>query len=234
MAKATASLYLKLVDKNEHMVEGECYDEEHMGEVILTGWDWGVTDPAAVHKKDAGAPPVVPTAKNKMKSEGEADTKIQPKLFKISKQTDKSTVRLLNALDNGEIFPTAKLVIQEEFKDEFGVSPDAFKMEVLLTDVLLVNMSWNGSASGAGREFTESWELNYNHITFKYLLRKIPGAAEIQGLQKGWIDVQFDRPPDSTEGATKKAPLTEKQQMAANQKQIAEGLANATVKRPGK
>ena len=233
MAKATASLYLKLVDKNEHMVEGECYDEEHMGEVTLTGWDWGVADPAAVHKKDAEAP-VAPTARNRMKGEGEADNKIQPKLFKISKQTDKSTVRLLNALDNGEIFPTATLVIQEEFKDEFGESPDAFKMEVLLTDVLLVNMSWNGSASGAGREFTESWDLNYNHITFKYLLRKIPGAAEIQGLQKGWIDVQFDRPPDSTEGAAKKAPLTEKQQMAANQKQIAEGLANANGKRPGK
>lgn len=229
MAKATASIYLKLVDKNEHKVEGECYDQEHMGEVILTGWDWGVTDPAAVQKKDAEAPSV-PTAQNKTKGEGDADNKIQPKLFKINKPTDKSTVRLINALDNGEIFPTAKLVIQEEFKDEFGASPNAFKMEVLLSDVFFVNMTWNGSASGAGREFSESWELTYNHIKFSYLLRETPGAPKIAEAHQGWIDVEFDRPADSTEGATKKAPLTEKEQKAAIKKQ-AEEIAETSKKK---
>ena len=219
MAKATASVYLKIVDKNRQVVEGECYDRRHMGEISLTSWDWSVTDPTQVRKQEAAATAPHAALKSKLPVEGEADDKIQPSLFKITKQTDKSTVRLLNALDRGEIFPKATLCVEEEFEE----AENPFKLTIELSDVFLMSIGWNASASGAGRDFSENWELNYRTIDFAYEWRGTPPAT---------IPAQFDRPPDSKQGSTQKAPLTDKE--IAKLRQKADEAPAATSRRPGK
>lgn len=203
MAKSTASIYLKVVDNSGLTVEGECYDGEHMKEISLTAWEWQLKDPA-VSQKDVKSQ----VGKRASNFEGgEAGSEVEPAIFSITKQTDKSTVRLLKAIDSGEIFPTATVMIQEEFK----ASPLPFMMKVILTDAFLVHLAWSASASGSGRDFSETWKLTYRRIMFSYLWR---------GSPPGWIDFEVDRKSTATEDSFQKLPLTDKQQKVDQERRM--------------
>lgn len=52
---AKASQYLKLIDQNGEVIRGECDDGKHPDWIIVSSWDWSVTDPAALPKKGAGS-----------------------------------------------------------------------------------------------------------------------------------------------------------------------------------
>lgn len=224
---AKASQYLKLVDKNGNMVEGECYDSEHRNEISLTGWHWGVKYPAAVPSKDAGGSPSDGARSGRggasrgrggrRSGEGDADDVVEPELFTLDKQTDKSTVRLIKALDDGEIFPKATLVILEEYE----AAPLPFWMEVVLTDVFIVKMDWSGTAANAGLEFEENWHLNYSTIEFKYLWRGSPPA---------WLDVDFERKPEADAEVTARVPPTKAEQKAAEKRRLDDAVAASQKK----
>lgn len=217
---AKASQFLKLVDKNGRMVRGECLDADYLAQIMLTAWNWDVKDPAAERKK-AAVPADAAGAKDKTKTRKESETgdNSKPSYFTISKPTDRSTTRLIKAMDNGEIFPTAVLVIKEEYEE----APLPFRMEIELKEVFLVNFTWSATAAAAGMDFAESWDLNYSSIELKYLWRGSPA---------GWIQTRFDRPPDADEGASTKAPLTAAEKKAELDKQIKEGIAQ--LKKTGK
>lgn len=205
---AKASQFLKLVDKQGQLVEGECFDPRHAKEINLTGWNWGVEDPAATKSKDSAADKDAAAAKVKSTrpgAGGDTGDNINPAKFSLAKQTDRSTVRLINAIDNGEVFPTALLTIVEQFEE----APTPFEMKIELSDVYFVDFRWNANAGSAGFEFDESWDLNYSNIKFSYNWRGKPAA---------WIDVDFERRPDSTEGASKKSPLSAAEKKAADRK----------------
>jgi type VI protein secretion system component Hcp len=219
---AKASQFLNLVDKKGEMVKGECIDAKHLNEIMVTAWNWHAEDPAAVQKKkkDAKSDPEASKVKTKVGSQGETGDAIKPSPFGISKPTDRSTVRLMRAMDSGEIFPTATLVIEEEYKD----SPRPFRMEILLTDVFFIDLKWSASAGSAGMDFDESWDLNYRRIELKYLW---------WGEGRGWIPALFERRPDSAHDASKKSPLSPAEQKAAVDKRIADAVA-AQSKKTGK
>lgn len=221
---AKASQYLKLVDKNGNMVDGECYDAEYLNEISLTGWNWGVSDPAAVPREDVGTSATVGASGgggaagrggrrgSRGSSESDAEDDIKPDLFTIDKQTDKSTVRLIKAMDDGEVFPKARLLILEEYE----ASPLPFWMEILLTDVFLVDMHWNASAAGAGMEFEEKWELNYRTIAFNYLWRGSPPAK---------LGIDFERKANADAELNARVPPTKAEQKAAEDKRVADAVA---------
>lgn len=185
---AKASQFLKIIDQSHNQVEGECYDEKHLREIDIKAWSWGVEDPAAPKmgpKSDEGV-------KSKGSAERESDRKPSPAIFEFSKATDRSTTRLLGAMDKGEIFQKVVLTVEEQYKE----SPMPFHLEVEMTEVFVVDFKWRANAEGAGMSFDEDWQFNYSDISFSY---KAP---------RGVIPAHFNRPPDSTEGASKKAPKT--------------------------
>jgi type VI protein secretion system component Hcp len=144
---AKASQFLNLVDKKGEMVRGECIDARHLNEIIITAWNWHAEDPAAVKKKSATkSDSEAAKVKTKVGSQGETGDSIKPSPFGISKPTDRSTVRLLNAMDSGEIFPTATLVIEEEFKDRRAVQDGD-----PATDVF-ISLRWSATAGSAGSD----------------------------------------------------------------------------------
>ena len=220
---AKASQFLKLVDKKGLPVLGECIDSDHLDEIDLSGWSWSVSDPAALPKKDADKPgkvdPKVQQAQ--AKAEGQADARIAPAWLHISKRTDRATVRLMSAMDTGEVFPRATLVIEEEFEE----SPSPFYMEVNLTDAFVVKFDMNIDAGTAGADFKESWELNYRTIKFSYRMR---GTG-----QQGMTDLEFDRPPDAGATISKKPPQTAAE-LAAQKKKDADELLKLQNKKAGK
>jgi type VI protein secretion system component Hcp len=206
---AKASQYLKIVDQNGNLVEGECLADRHEKEIDLTGWNWELEDPAA--PKMGSTDDAQPDGKSKAKPkiESERDTKPKPSKFNFSKNTDRSTTRLLNALDRGEIFPKAILTIEEKFE----ASPLPFYMEVEFRDVFVLDFGWRANAERAGISFDEDWVLNYSEIRFKYLWR---------GKPPGWFDARFDRKADATDEPAKKAPLTKAEEDANFQAKLKE------------
>lgn len=143
-----------------------------------------------------------------------------PEVFTFSKQTDRSTTRLMTAMDNGMFFSSAKLVIEEQFE----AAPHPFYLEIRFDDAFLVGFNWSAAASGAGRTFDETWKLNYSKIYFDYNWR---------GGNASKIPAEFVKPPDSASTASKKSPQTEAEKKDQLKQQLAE-LNKATAKNSGK
>jgi type VI protein secretion system component Hcp len=214
MAKATQ--FLKITDKNRQTVRGESFDEEHLQEIDLTGWNWDVQDPRVETPTPKGgtgdgAAKGQGSKSQDSKFRGQKESVDQPKpnVLSIQKSTDSATTRLLQAMNNGEIFPKALLTIEERFQE----SPHKFRMLIELTDVFIVNFKWRASAESTGMSFSEDWDLNYSRIHFQY---------DWQGKdkQRGVIDQIFDRPPDDRENTSRKAPLDSAEKRDMNDSQI--------------
>jgi len=215
---AKASQFLKLIDQNKEMVRGECDDDKHPDWIMVSSWDWGVNDPAALPKKKAaggGAAGAGASASHSSAgarggastAQGETGDAITPQVFSFTKQTDRSTTRLMSSMDKGVIFRSALLVIEEQFE----ASPHPFHLEITFEDAFLVDFSWSASASGAGRTFDETWKLNYSKILFDYNWRGGIAAK---------IPAEFTKPPESSSAASNKTPQTEAEKRALAQKQI--------------
>lgn len=191
-----ASQFLKLTDRSGNQVNGESYDETHYKEIAIRGWSWGVEDPMAPKMEfvDSKAPASVPQHA-KFRGEREVHTAAKPAHLVFSKATDRSTTRLMNALDTGEVFPEAILTIEEQFKD----APLPFKLYLEFTDAFVVDFQWDLSAGGSGVSMSETWELNYRDVTFNYLWR---------GGNAAWIPQRFDMPADVAGEGLKKSPQT--------------------------
>jgi type VI protein secretion system component Hcp len=217
---AKASQYLKLIDQNGELVRGECNDGKHPDWIMVSSWDWSVTDPAALPKKTvantatAGASSGGSAAGARgsaSSGQGETGDVIMPQVFSFTKQTDRSTTRLMTAMDNGVIFESALLVIEEQFE----AAPHPFHLEIRLEDAFLTDFSWSAAASGAGRTFDETWKLNYSKIKFDY---------DWRGGVAAKIPAEFTRPPDASNTSSKKAPLTEAEKRELAQRQINEEI----------
>jgi type VI secretion system secreted protein Hcp len=200
-----ATQFLRFADeKGSLLVEGESLDDEHHDEIDITSWSWSVTDPAVQPGKPKGsAAQGVAGAKaptTKLKDEGESDRRPKPSTLTFGKFTDRSTPRLLQAMEAGTFFPKAILTIEEKFED----APNKFRMTVELAEAVVVNLTWSASAESAGMTFSEEWTVNYSQVHFAYDWREDKSARMAPGI----IDQLFDRPPDAPGDAATKSPLT--------------------------
>ena len=206
---AKASLFLRLLDRANRKVEGECLDSDHEGEIDINSWSWSVADPAnkakeEVPQTDAAVPPSGSrsSAPSRPAAAGGADAKVAPDLFTFSKKLDKSSVRMMKAIDTGEVFSKATIVLEEEFKE----APSPFYLEINLTDVFFVKLDMTIDGS-SGVEFRENWSITYTTIKFTYRLR-----GEAQGQRNGgrgaMFDMQFSRSKGSAATPSRKSPQT--------------------------
>jgi type VI protein secretion system component Hcp len=226
---AKSNLFLRLDDKNGGTVLGECYDQKYQSQIDLLSWDWDVSDPAVANKADKGNGDEGTGAggrsggRQESESGGGKSNKPKPSMLSISKTTDRSTTRLLGAMESGEIFPSATLTIEERFEETLEHLP--FFMEIKLVDVFVADFSWSVSADGAGMTLKEDWKLNYRSINFLYVWR--------EGLRQSIPFIcDFDRPKDEGEGSSKKIPETKSEKMAKADADFEERF-NARVKKLG-
>jgi type VI protein secretion system component Hcp len=206
---AQANIFLKICEdakSDEHFVLGESYNSRHSNEIELTSWDWSVADAAV-----ASPVPVSKStdlskrrgignsgANDKKKNNLESDSGPKPSQIKFAKTLDRSTTRLLSAMDSGRMFPKALLMIEDAyFKDTSSIdayidSPDPFRLTITLTEVHIVSASLDGTAEAAGVSFTESWTLDYKSLSFEY-----------ENIKDTVV-----RPANATEGTSERAPQT--------------------------
>jgi type VI protein secretion system component Hcp len=220
---AKSSQFLNLIDRRGQPVLGECIDADHKDEIDVNGWNWSVEDPAALPKSEnADATDDARTSQLASKTDSAADTKITPSVLTITKRTDRSTCRFIQAMDQGEIFPSATLVIEEEFKE----SPSPFYLSLELTDVLIVKFDLSVDAGNASTDFKESWDLNYKSLIFTYRMRGLG--------QKGFVALEFEKPRESAASASKKSPLSTSEKKSQRDSEIAEWARRNGWKPPGK
>jgi type VI protein secretion system component Hcp len=236
MAQALQFLRIHDVPGNKvSFVLGESFNKAHPNEIELVGWNWDVSDPAV--PTGTSKPKVEENSKSKpkAKSDSQGDTAPRPSQFTFTKTLDRSTPRLLNAMNSGEAFPEAFLYIE----DSYEKSPYPFSLTIKFDKLVVMKLSLGGNAETAGVSFTESWTVTYKDIKFSYKLRPndlgligkiieridnpvVNKSKKLLEDPKGTIDSEFRMPPDADQILSNRVPPTAREKAETEQERMEE------------
>ena len=136
-------------------VEGESSDSKHKGEIEISSFSWGATNPGIV--MEAGS------------SRGGAGAgKVSVNDFHFKKNADKSSPMLMLKAATGEHIKSATLTVRKS-----GDKQVEF-YKVKLEDVLISSYQSGGSS---GAVPTDSFSLNFGKIEFEYTPTRADGSA---------------------------------------------------------
>jgi type VI protein secretion system component Hcp len=210
---AYANQFLKIFDvpgSKKDFILGESYKESHLNEIELLSWNWGVTDPSVPTgppAENVGEDTKTKAKVDAKKSDHQGQSGPRPAQLTFTKTLDRSTTRLLNAMNNGEVFPSAVLAMEDAYKD----SPYPFDLKIILSKVYVVSFGLDGSGGDAGVTFSENWVLTYEEIKFEYRWKT---------TNAGPIPAFFKMPADSDQGPSQKAPKTATEKASAAEEQF--------------
>lgn len=180
---ALAAHYLKIIDAGGAPIIGESYGHQpvgealqHAGEIDIKGWDWRVSDQAADSTSSKGK-----SSKSGASDADAPEAGVEVGTLTFHKVVDRSTTRLMRAMDRGEELQEATFVLLEELVDVRDQRGGAFRLHVILEKAVLVRYSLNGEADEHRVELEETWELSFSKITFAY--------------ESAGVFVSFDRAP---------------------------------------
>jgi type VI protein secretion system component Hcp len=212
-----AAHYLQFVDQHGEEIKGESEGHKHDYWIDVTSWNWDVSDESLKNSgtaKDTTARGATSGAARA--SAGGGEVGIQPSLLTFTKSVDRSTTRLLLAMDEGHVLQKATITLLEELLDVNRKYREAFRLDVVLEDVKIVSYRLSVRASEHRVDLEETWGLNYTTIKFDY-------------VSAGGMNAKFDRPPGSEKGGAARSEVDPVQQ----QKRIAE-LEQAVAAAKGK
>jgi type VI protein secretion system component Hcp len=233
---AQSNQFLKIIDVSmspEYFVWGESYNSKHLNEIELVSWDWSVADPSVSTKSSTGKTDLTTKAPTKKQSDEAGDGSPRPSQFSFTKTLDRSTTRLLGAMNTGEVFPFAYLAIEDAYEGaEFP-----FDLQITLTKVVVISNTLQATAETAGVSFSEKWTINYEDIKFVYLWKTLDKGnvssvigtrPNLHSLPKKLVSIpviaEFKMQPDSDQGPSEKAPLSTSEK-ASREKEKFEDLA---------
>lgn len=184
-----AAHYLKLVDKNGAMVEGESEGNGFEKQIDITDWSWGITDQAASGSTGTGTgtgtgASATPTSGRSGAASssasgvsgaggGEAGGDVSLDILTFSKPVDKSTIRLMQAMHNGDEFTSARITLMQELPGAERPRIDEFLLYVDLTKVRFKSYDLKGNSEEFGVTLEETWEVSYKTIKFIYETRGV-------------------------------------------------------------
>lgn len=172
---AVSAQFLELYDQGMAIVAGEAHGYGYDGKIEIDSWNWGVAN-------------LEITQEGRGTGQG---SRIEPSIFSFSKAPDKSTVRMIQAMHQGEIFRKACFSMLEHLEGMEGASTQAggeFNLQIELTDVVVTGYELSVRSGDADVELEESWEISYRTIDFLY--------------DYGEMQTQLIRAPGSSSGAT--------------------------------
>jgi type VI protein secretion system component Hcp len=187
---AIAAHYLEIIDRENLPVEGESEGHDHEDEIDIRGWNWDVTDQSAAK---IGASEEQGSADSSKASTGDAEVGVEPSIFKFSKAVDSSTTRLMRAMHRGEVLKMATFTLLEELVGVKQEHRGAFRLHVVLENVIVVSYHLRGSSAEHRVDLDEDWELSYAKITFMYETEQ--------------MNAEFDRNPGSNKRPAERPPL---------------------------
>ena len=156
--------FLELFDQNMTRVAGESEVDGHVGQIEVEKWSW--------------------SSDNKEIEDGSgrrtgSGSRIEPSIFSFSKGMCRGSIRLLQAMHEGYVFRKAAFHLYEELAGDPN-STGVFDLTVELTDVTVLKYSLDIDSGDDEVTLSETWELEYRSITFKY----DDGALQSQAVRK--------------------------------------------------
>ena len=182
--------------------ESQGHGSEFVGAIDVSGWSWKVSNDADKPKPPPSSTTIGGTPAPALAPTTGKQLGVVSDVITFHKVVDKSTIRLIQAMNNCEILNGVTFVVVEYSLDDDGSSSDAFRLNVKLKDARVKSYALSSSSSEYRVELEETWELEYTKITFDY-----PTV--------GVIDTFFDRVPGSEPGS----PPDLKQMVASQMKQ---------------
>lgn len=130
-------------------VPGESRDKDHVGEIDVQAWDWGMTYTlGTVGGGGAG--------------------KASFDRIRVTKRLDKATPLLMQRCASGQIIPSATLVVRND------ATRTAY-LKITLTDVVVTSVATGGSADE--QSHTESIVIDFAKVAFEYVEQGDDGSV---------------------------------------------------------
>ena len=146
LASPGTDMFLKIGN-----IQGESQDVEHMNEIDVLAWSWGMSQGGA----QAGG-----------RASGAGRANIQD--LSVTKFTDKSTPELMKMLLLGEHIPEAIITVRKAGERPF----EYFK--ITMQDVIITSMQLSGNTGGD--RLTENVTLNFTKFRVDYTEQKPDGS----------------------------------------------------------
>ena len=137
-------------------VEGEAMQANHVGEIEIYSFSWGVSNPTTVGSSTGGL------------SAGKASVSS----FNIMKKSDKASPVLFNHCCNGKHIGDVTVTMNKATGD----GGQAMFMKYKFTDVMVESIQWSGSTGGDDTP-TESLSLAFAKVEIEYQQQDAKGAV---------------------------------------------------------
>lgn len=216
MPAASFFLQIKLEDG---VIKGEAEEEGFEGAIEVSSWDWSVSDKKAkemMNHSDSGAQSGTSGSGGGTSTTGgsgasaarqgqSGEKATQPTPVRFSKTTDRSTVRLLQAMYRDEKFKEAKFSLRQRLRRGTGSGEayEEFLLELVLTKARITGYDFSAQAQESDVQMSENWEMSYDKIYYDY--KSMPGRSVGPGKS-----VEFG-PPDPTTKAPKQPQRTDEE-----------------------
>lgn len=217
-----ASSFFLQIFLRDGQIEGDAVEHGFKGAIEVSSWDWSASDKSAASSSTTttgtgtsgtagtGSSSHGTTAQTRGTGNAGRDDSVEPTPIRFSKQTDRSSTRLMIALGKGEIFPSAKFSLRQELR--IGTAAQEFLLELVLEDARLTSYTFGATASEHDVELSEQWAFAYKkmYLDFKNAPgRKAPG-----------IGAEFEMTPGSNTPAPRQPqPSAAQQQGQLDQQQ---------------
>lgn len=156
--------FLELFDQNMTRVQGESEVDGHVKEIEIEKWSWSSEnkelDDDSGRRSGSGA-------------------RIEPSVFSFSKGMCRASIRLLQALHQGEMFRKASFHLFEELSGDPNAT-EVFDLTIELTDVTVLKYSVDIDSADDEVTLSETWEFEYRSFTMKY----DDGAIQAQTIRR--------------------------------------------------
>lgn len=149
-------MFLKIPD-----CEGESQDKDHLKEIDVLAWSWGLSQSGTTHHGGGG---------------GSGKVNVQDLSF--THYFDAASSVLMQRTFDGKHLENAVLVVRKA-----GGDAPLDYIVITMTDVMVTSVSTGGS--GGEDRLTENVVLNFAEVEVKYQEQKADGSAEAEKLA-GW------------------------------------------------
>lgn len=173
---AIAHLYLELLDQKKAAVRGDVLTKNFANQIECDDWSW------KVENKEAAQVAGIATGQG---------NRIEPSILTFSKAPDRSSTRLMKAIQTGELFAKATFTLFEELQGRVEDTEGSFHLRLVLTDVRVLRYELSGKTSDKEVTLEETWDLTYRTITFQFdegkqqvLVTRPPGSDDSRSASK--------------------------------------------------
>lgn len=152
---AKADMFLRLEGKKTGVVKGESNAPDHLEEIEIFDWSWGMTGPQGLGGAGATA-------------------RVALSEIRLSKWTDRATTALMSVMRSNEQIKSAVLSVRKA-----GVSPPIDYLVISIANARITSHTI-GTATPGKPELVETLSIAFEEIEVKYAVQRSSGGKSAE------------------------------------------------------